>query len=113
ITALKFASLSKSKILMASSCCCWVDRLLREGQLMLATVAIHAPRNSRLTSGRISLITSSSTAEGRVETGLDDWGFSAFTGFLTCLCVEHEFRKTALAKSNISFECRMFIGQNK
>ena len=40
---------------MASSFCCCVERLFFDGQLIFATVAIQAARNSRGTSGKLSL----------------------------------------------------------
>jgi hypothetical protein len=44
---------------MASAFCCSTLRLFLEGQLILATLAIHAPLNSLLISGRLVLKVSS------------------------------------------------------
>src|SRR5690606_33870284 len=69
-TALKLRSCKRSSKRMASAFCCSELRLFRVGQLMFATVAIHAPRNSRLTSGK--------------TTGTDTGAVTVFTGaFLT------------------------------
>lgn len=39
---------------MASCCCCWVERPGLLGQLILATVATHAARNSRAALGAVA-----------------------------------------------------------
>ena len=51
ITALKLASFNRSNSFIASAFCSFVDKLRLDGQLILATVAIHAPLNSLLTAG--------------------------------------------------------------
>jgi len=62
MTALKRWSFRKSSNAMASCCCRSVERSFLEGQLMLSTVATHAPRNSRGTAGRSARKGSSTTS---------------------------------------------------
>src|SRR5688572_24861618 len=57
--AFNFRSLALSRIVRNSAFCCSTGNPGFEGQLMLPTVAIHAPRNSRIMAGGTSLVVSS------------------------------------------------------
>src|SRR5690606_6294094 len=76
MTALKLFSFNLSRMTIASCFCCSVDKPLLDGQLILATEAIHAARNSRFTSGSAIFILSSSL-------GLDS---ATGSDFLLVLC---------------------------
>ena len=96
---------------MASSFCCCVDKLFFEGQLIFATVAIQAARNSRLTSGRFNL------ASGFSMIGFGGAGLVVTTGFLVFFTagflVAQEVIKRKISKNNIevAFAKEYFIDQ--
>ena len=93
---------------MASCFCCSVERLFFEGQLIFATVAIHAARNSRLTSGRMSLV----VGFGDSVTGFVIGFVVTVVGFLGVVVgfwVEHEFINNPVKMSGIYFSLLIFI----
>src|SRR5690606_41568576 len=98
MTALKWASCNKSNSLMASFFCSCVDKFLLLGQLMLATVATQAARNSRFTSGRstftlsvtFGVVGAGVTAAG---TGFVPMDIGAVSDFLTTVISRSEERR--------------------
>ena len=69
MTALSPRRRARSSSARSSACCAGTVSPVRDGQSMLATVAIHRPRNSRRTVGSVSTTGGGVTTTGGVATG--------------------------------------------